>query len=103
MGYQNIKHIADYEIKNITREWGFRFVVTFLTSLITWIHLNTQSNLFHPEWIAISLPSTIPYVNTYLTVYFQLILAIFWGGNWIIHNKTDESAQSLSIRPFSNI
>ena len=49
MGYQNIKHIADYEIKNITREWGFRFVVTFLTSLITWIHLNTQSNLFHPE------------------------------------------------------
>ena len=103
MGYQNIKHIADYEIKNITREWGFRFVVTFLTSLITWIHLNTQSNLFHPEWIAISLPSTIPYVNTYLTVYFQLILAIFWGGNWIIHNKTDESAQALSIRPFSNI
>ena len=48
MGYQNIKHIADYEIKNITREWGFRFVVTFLTSLITWIHLNTLSNLFHP-------------------------------------------------------
>ncbi len=101
MNYRTISLIAHYEMKAITREWSFKIVILLSVLIVTLLHLITL--LENPEWIAISLPSAIPFANAYLVNFLQIILAIFWAGNFLKEEKYQDTNSSVSVRPFSNI
>ncbi len=103
MSYKNIKQIAKYEVKILMRDNGFRFVSLFCIVLVTCIHLLRQGNIKNPDWIAISLPSAIPFANAYLISFFLIFITVFFGGRFISKRRYDESLSSIDIRPFSNI
>ena len=101
MNYRTISLIARYEMKAITREWSFKIVILLSVLIVTLLHFITL--LENPEWIAISLPSAIPFANAYLVNFLQIILAIFWAGNFLKEDKYQDTNSSVSVRPFSNI
>lgn len=103
MNYRTIGLIARYEVKATSREWSFKIITLLSVLIVIFLHVVTQSNLKEPEWIAISLSSAIPFSNAYLVNFFQIIIAIFFAGNFLQENKYFDSSSSLSVRPFSNI
>ena len=103
MNHRTIGLIARYEAKVITREWSFRVVAVLSVLIVAFLHVITQSSIKEPEWIAISLPSAIPFANTYLVNILQIIIAIFWAGNFLREDKSMNFNSSVSARPFSNM
>lgn len=103
MNHRTIGLIARYEAKVITREWSFRVVAVLSVLIVAFLHVITQSSIKEPEWIAISLPSAIPFANVYLVNILQIIIAIFWAGNFLREDKSMNSNSSVSARPFSNM
>ena len=101
MNCRTISLIARYEMKAITREWSFKIVILLSVLIVTLLHLITL--LENPQWIAISLPSAIPFTNAYLVNFLQIILAVFWAGNFLKEEKYQDTNSSVSVRPFSNI
>lgn len=102
MSNQNILHIASYEIKKMSRDWGFLLIAFVSMVTVTCLHLISQSNLYMPELVAVSLPSAIPFVNAYVAIHFLVLITVFWAGNWWFIGKTEETIQSIFVRPFSN-
>ena len=52
----------------------FQGCLTVLSVLIVvFLHVITQSSIKEPEWIAISLPSAIPFANAYLVNILQFL------------------------------
>lgn len=102
MDYRNIQQIRNYEIKKITRDWGFRLSVLVSMGVIGWLHLITQGNGDWVAWVSVSLPSAIPYVNAYLAVYFQLLFAVLWAGNWFFCGRSEQTEESVEVHAFSN-
>ena len=103
MNYRTIGLIARYEAKAITREWSFKVVTVLCVLIVAFLHVITQSSIKEPEWIAISLPSAIPFANAYLVNILQIIIAIFWAGNFLREDKYVDANSSVSARPFSNM
>ncbi|MCB6974080.1 MULTISPECIES: golvesin C-terminal-like domain-containing protein [Butyricimonas] len=103
MNYRTIGLIARYEAKAITREWSFKVVTVLSVLIVAFLHVITQSSIKEPEWIAISLPSAIPFANVYLVNILQIIIAIFWAGNFLREDKYVDANSSVSARPFSNM
>lgn len=103
MNYRTIGLFARYEAKAITREWSFKVVTVLSVLIVAFLHVITQSSIKEPEWIAISLPSAIPFANAYLVNILQIIIAIFWAGNFLREDKYLDSNSSVSARPFSNM
>lgn len=103
MNYRTIGLFARYEAKVITREWSFKVVTVLSVLIVAFLHVITQSNIKEPEWIAISLPSAIPFANAYLVNILQIIITIFWAGNFLREDKYMDSNSSVSARPFSNM
>ncbi|WP_294141317.1 hypothetical protein [uncultured Sanguibacteroides sp.] len=103
MNFRNVGLLACYEIKTISREWSFRMVTVLSVLIVTSLHVITQSNLVEPEWIAISLPSAIPYSNACLVISLQMIIIIFFAGNFLRGNRPEGSNSALSARPYSNL
>ena len=95
--------LARYEAKAITREWSFKVVTVLSVLIVAFLHVITQSSIKEPEWIAISLPSAIPFANAYLVNILQIIIAIFWAGNFLREDRYVDANSSVSARPFSNM
>lgn len=102
MNHLKIIQFVGYGIKILTRDWGFRFISLFCAILITFLHFTTQKSVETSQWIAISLPSAIPFANAYIVNYLQVLIVIFWGGSFIYKEQKIDSNASLDIRPFSN-
>ncbi|MCR9012059.1 hypothetical protein [Gabonibacter chumensis] len=103
MNFRHIGLIANYEMRTLSRVWGFKMVTVLSVLIVTFLHVITQSNLFEPEWIAISLPSAIPYANVYLVNSLQSIIIIFFAGNFLRESHYDGANSVLSARPYSNV
>lgn len=102
MEYQNIRQIAFYEFKIVTRDWSFRIISLIGILIVLLLHILTQSNFTEPEWVAISLSSAIPLANAYLINYLQIFIIIFWAGNFV-QKKQFDIYSSIYIRPFTNL
>ena len=82
MNTRNVRLIAGYEIKAISREWSFKMVTALVVLIVIFLHVITQSNLVEPEWVTVSLPSAIPYTNACLVNAFLFIEIVFFAGNF---------------------
>lgn len=98
-----INHFIKYEITTLKRNRGLKCILYICTTLVCSLHIITQSNLFSPEWIAIALPSSIPFANAYLINYLQVFIIIIWANLPIEKHQTKELPDSIQIRPFKNI
>lgn len=103
MNFRNVGLLARYEAKTISREWSFRVIAVLTVLIVTFLHGITQSNLVEPEWIAISLPSAIPYANAYLIDILLILVVIFYAGNYLLEKHPEGANSVLSARPYSNM
>lgn len=99
---QDLKQFMKYEMKLLMRDWGYQIILLIGFILVIFLQLFSQGNIRKVEWIAISLPSAIPYANAYLINFLQVFIAIFWFGKFINNRKTCRSNEIISIHPFSN-
>lgn len=99
---QDIKQFMTYEMKLLTRNWGYQIILLIGFILVIILQLISQGNIKKVEWIAISFPSAIPYANAYLVNFFQTFITIFWFGNFINNKKSRLSNEFIYTRPFSN-
>lgn len=102
MNYNYIQQISKYESKLFIRDTSFRIIFLIGFCLIFFLHLNTHSKLNHPEWVAISLPSSIPYANAWLTNYLQFFIILLYMSRFCKAMNRRDTQEAISIRPFSN-
>ena len=74
--------IGRYELKLLFRDRSFQIVIGVGLLLVFLLEILTHSRWVNPVWIAISLPSAIPYANAYLSGIFNACLAAFFCGNF---------------------
>lgn len=101
MNYRDIMTITRYEMKLISRNWTFRFLVVFIICVVTIFHL-----FCHSQWrtvkTMIELPACIPYVNAFIYNILQAISVIFLAGGFIYRDQLRKTNDALSVRSFSN-
>lgn len=102
MNIRNIRLIARYEMKKLSRDWSFKMVTVLTVLIVPFLHIMTQGKLAKPEWIAISLPSAIPYANACLVNTLLALVILFFGGNFLREDAREGGHSALSARPFSN-
>lgn len=102
MNLNHIFHISRYEFKMLRRDRGMHVVILLISASIVFFHLAVQSNLVRPDWVTISLPSSIPFANAWLSNYLLLFVTLFWGGRFMQYRRPSDSNEAISVRPFSN-
>ena len=88
MDYFTFFMIARYELKLLWRSWLF-YILLFLS--LSWnilIQLLLQADIVIPEWYAVALPSSLPFLNAYLFNITQSFMVIFIVTEWFRQEKT---------------
>lgn len=75
MDRHNIYLIGKYELKLLFRDRSFQIVSGIGLLLVFLLEILTHSRWVNPVWIAVSLSSTIPYANAWLSVLFNACLS----------------------------
>ena len=102
MDYFTFFMIARYELKLLWRSWLF-YILLFLS--LSWnilIQLLLQADIVIPEWYAVALPSSLPFLNAYLFNITQSFMVIFIVTEWFRQEKTLNTRESTRVRPFGN-
>ena len=95
--------IGRYELKLLFRDRSFQIVTGVGLLLVFLLELLTHSRWVNPVWIAISLPSAIPYANAYLCGIFNACLAAFFCGNFFEQKMLEGTGSALWVRKCSNL
>lgn len=102
MNLQNIQTIAHYEIKYIRRTpifTGIALIGLFVILFFQYF-LQSKEQTFH--WFMIALPSSIPFVNTYLFTILQSILVILAVNEWRGREKHADTLVTIQAKNISN-
>lgn len=97
-----MNQVVKYEMRELTRDWGFRLSAMVSIGVVWWLHMIVQGNWDWVAWVSVSLPSAVPYVNSYMAIWLQSLFTILWAGNCFFYNKSTSSEEAVMVRPFSN-
>lgn len=103
MDWHNIYLIVKYELKLLFRDRSFQIVTGSGLLLVFLLEILTHSRWMNPVWIAVSLPSAIPYANAWLSVLFNACLSAFFCGNFLEQKMLEGTGSALWVRRCSNI
>ena len=93
--------VAFYEIKTLFRSWFFRIFAAFALILILLIDYLFFASGYLP-WSLRCLPSSIPYLNTFLVNMAQAIIAIFIASDFLKNDRKLNSAETIYSRSMTN-
>lgn len=102
MNLQNIQTIAHYEIKYIRRTPIFTSIALIGLFVILFFQYSLQSKEQTFYWFMIALPSSIPFVNTYLFTILQSILVILAVNEWRGREKHADTLVTIQAKNISN-
>ena len=98
MDRDNIYLIGKYELKLLFRDRSFLIVAGIGLLLVFLLEILTHSRWVNPVWIAVSLPSAIPYANAWLIVLFNACLSAFFCGNFLEQKMLEGTGSALWVR-----
>lgn len=101
MDFKSILLIARLERKILRRDPIF-CVIAFLGLAIIFILQFSLQGKNGNIWYLVALPSSIPFVNTLLFIFFQIFLTIIATSEWRQTTKRCDTLESLRTRPTSN-
>ena len=93
---------ACYEIKLLLRSWLFYILLLLSLALNIFIQLLLQADIATPEWYAVALPCSLPFLNAYLFNIIQSFIIIFFAGEWFRQERSLNTLDSTRVRPISN-
>ena len=102
MNLQNIQTVARYEIKYIRRTPIFTGIALIGLFVILFFQYSLQSKEQTFHWFMIALPSSIPFVNTYLFTILQSILVILAVSEWRGREKHADTLVTIQTKNISN-
>ena len=102
MNLQNIRLIARYESKYICRNPVFLGIAFCGLAVILTRQYSLQARGQVTYWFLDTLPSAIPFVNTYLFMILQSILIILAVCEWRASERRADTVEALRVLPFKN-
>jgi len=96
--------VSVFEIKTLARSWFFRIFAAISIILILFIDYLFFSNtgIGSMMWSIRSIPSSIPYLNTFLVNMAQAIIAIFIASEFLKQDRKLNSTETIYSRSMSN-
>ena len=99
----NIQSVAKYESKLLIRSWFFRVFTVLAIGITTLFNfLLFVSEDTYGFWIAMSIPSNIPYLILLLLNTGQAVIAIFLASDFLKRDKKLDTSEVFYVRPLSN-
>lgn len=102
ISFTNIRTIARYERKILSRSWFFRI---FSALAIVFIGIFTSAMVFEQNGFTYAMravSSNLPYNALFMLNIAQSIVAIFLASDFLKRDKKLDTAEVLFIRPMSN-
>ena len=94
----NIQSVAKYESKLLIRSWFFRVFTVLAIGITTLFNfLLFVSEDTYGFWIAMSIPSNIPYLILLLLNTGQAVIAIFLASDFLKRDKKLDTSEVLSL------
>lgn len=100
---QNIQTVAKYESKLLKRSWFFKIFATLAILILTIFSISfliSDDNYY--GWMAISIPSNIPYINLFLLNTGQAVIAIFLASDFLKRDKKLDTSEVFYVHSLSN-
>lgn len=99
----NIRTIAKYEMKVLSRSWFFRIFTILALGFLFFFNLVTQTDVDgSPQWSIIAIPAAIPYVSLIFLNIGQAIIVIFLASDFLKRDKKLDTAEVVYTKPVSN-
>ncbi|MEY8592620.1 hypothetical protein AALK14_14360 [Butyricimonas hominis] len=102
MNLQNIRTITRYERKFIRRNTVFQGIALLGLITIFLLQHSLQSKEQASYWFMIALPSSVPFVNTYLFTILQSVLIILAVSEWRRREKHTDTLVAIQTKNASN-
>ncbi|MDR2473042.1 MAG: ABC transporter permease [Tannerella sp.] len=103
LGLENIRSVAKYESKLLTRSWFYRIFLILITLFITiWNLSSLLGDSGGGTWILKSIPSNIPYINLLFLNTGQAIIAVFLSSEFLKADKKLDTSEVFYVHPLSN-
>ncbi|MCL3782426.1 xanthan lyase [Prolixibacteraceae bacterium JC049] len=102
LSIHNIRSIAKYESKTLTRSWFFRIFALLSIIFLLMFNIGTLSSVGDEQWILRAMPSSIPYGNLLLLNVAQAIISVFLAADFLKRDKKLDTTETIYMRSMSN-
>jgi len=101
--FYNIRTIAKYEIKVLSRSWFFRIFSFLALAFLFFFNLVTQTDVDGAaQWSLIAIPAAIPYTSLLFLNIGQAVIVIFLASDFLKRDKKLDTAEVVYTKPVSN-
>ncbi len=99
----NIRTIAKYEIKVLSRSWFFRIFSILALAFLFFFNLATQTDVDGTaQWSIVAIPAAIPFVSLFFLNVGQSVIVIFLASDFLKRDKKLDTAEVVYTKPVSN-
>jgi ABC-type transport system involved in multi-copper enzyme maturation permease subunit len=99
----NIRTIAKYEMKVLSRSWFFRIFTILALVFLFFFNLVTQTDVDgSAQWSIIAIPAAIPLTSLFFLNIGQAVIVIFLASDFLKRDKNLDTAEVVYTKPVSN-
>jgi ABC-type transport system involved in multi-copper enzyme maturation permease subunit len=99
----NIRTIAKYEMKVLSRSWFFRIFTILALVFLFFFNLVTQTDVDgSAQWSIIAIPAAIPLTSLFFLNIGQAVIVIFLASDFLKRDKKLDTAEVVYTKPVSN-